>query len=188
MKIAIYSGSFNPIHCGHLAIARATLSAGMDELWFVVSPQNPLKNNTDLWPETDRLEMVRLAIKDEPGMKASDYEFYLPRPSYTIDTFDSLKKDYPQHVFTLLIGGDNLTNFHKWRQHQRILDEYGLIVYPRIGFSNPQLEQHPNVRIIKAPLLDIASTEIRRRVYSGESIDGMVTEEVKEYIRNKFRK
>lgn len=182
MNIAIYSGSFNPIHNGHLAIARAALKAGIDELWFVVSPQNPLKKNVDLWPETDRLEMVRLAVKDESGMKASDYEFQLPRPSYTIDTLDSFKKDYPQHIFTLLIGGDNLSNFNKWRHHQRILKEYGLIVYPRPGFSNTQLEQHSNVQIIEAPLLDISSTEIRRRVHSRETIDGMVPEEVKEYI------
>jgi nicotinate-nucleotide adenylyltransferase len=184
MKIAIYSGSFNPIHFGHLTIAQAALTAGIDELWFVVSPQNPLKNNSDLWPENDRLEMVRLAVKDETRMKASNYEFHLSRPSYTINTLDLLKKEYPQHEFTLLIGGDNLANFHKWRQHQRILDEYGLMVFPRPGFSNPQLEQHPNVRIIEAPLLYISSTAIRRRVYSGEPIDTMVPKEVKEYILN----
>ena len=182
MDIAIYSGSFNPIHNGHLAIARATLEAGMEELWFVVSPQNPLKKNHELWPENDRLAMVKLAINNEKGMFASDYEFHLPRPSYTIDTLDKLKLDYPQHHFKLLIGGDNLANFHKWKHHQRILDEYGLMVYPRPGFYHSQLEQHPNVKIIEAPLLNISSTEIRNQLHQKKSIEEMVPSAVAKFI------
>ncbi len=181
MKIAIYSGSFNPIHNGHLAIAREALKAGIDELWFVVSPHNPLKNDSDLWPEADRLAMVRLALEGESCMKASDYEFHLPRPSYTIDTLDRLKNDFPQHKFILLIGGDNLANFHKWKNYERIIEEYGLIVYPRPGHHS-HFENHPNVRLIQAPLLDISSTEIRRRLQNQEAIDQMVPVKAAQYL------
>ena len=132
MQIAIFSGSFNPIHNGHLAIAREVLAQdAADELWFLVSPQNPLKKNLHLLPETDRLKMVELAIEDEKGMKASDFEFHLPRPTFTINTLEKLRKNFPEHQFRLLIGGDNLVIFHKWFEYKRIIDEFGLIVYPR---------------------------------------------------------
>ncbi|MCX6240041.1 MAG: nicotinate (nicotinamide) nucleotide adenylyltransferase, partial [Bacteroidia bacterium] len=172
-------GSFNPIHNGHLAIAREALAHGAaDELWFLVSPQNPLKSNNDLFPENDRLKMVKLAIENEPGMKVSDFEFHLPRPTYTINTLESLKINYPQHHFILLIGGDNLVIFHKWFEYKRIINEFGLIVYPRPGFKLENIVQFPNTTIISAPLIDLSATEIRRKLENGESIVEMVPEKV----------
>jgi nicotinate-nucleotide adenylyltransferase len=185
MRIAIFSGSFNPIHNGHLAIAREAIAQGSaDELWFLVSPQNPLKKDVDLLPEADRLAMVKLAVENEPGMKASDYEFYLPRPTYTIKTLESLKANYPQHQFKLLIGGDNLAIFHKWFDYQRIIDEFGLIVYPRPGFNAEELHKFTNTTLITAPLIDLSATEIREKLIKGESITGMVPEKVAEYLYN----
>lgn len=183
MRIAIFSGSFNPIHNGHLAIAREVLAKGAaDELWFLVSPQNPLKKNTDLWPENDRFEMVKLAIENEHGLKASDFEFYLTRPTYTICTLEKLKANFPQHQFLLLIGGDNLTIFHKWFEYQKIVSEFGLIVYPRPGFQPENLPQFPHTTFISAPLIDLSATEIRKRLVKGESIAGMVPEKVGSFL------
>jgi len=184
MQIAIFSGSFNPIHNGHLAIAREVLAQGAsDELWFLVSPQNPLKKNIDLFPEADRLKMVKLAIENEKGMKASDFEFHLPRPTYTINTLEKLRENYPKHQFKLLIGGDNLAIFHKWVEYKRIIDEFGLIVYPRPEFDTESLPKFPNTTIITAPLINLSATEIREKLAKGESITGLVPEKVVEYLR-----
>ena len=184
MRIAIFSGSFNPIHNGHLAIAREALAQdAADELWFLVSPQNPLKKNIDLFPEADRLKMVKLAIENEKGMKASDFEFHLPRPTYTINTLEKLRENYPKHQFKLLIGGDNLAIFHKWVEYKRIIDEFGLIVYPRPEFDTESLPKFPNTTIITAPLINLSATEIREKLAKGESITGLVPEKVVEYLR-----
>ena len=184
MRIAIFSGSFNPIHNGHLAIARETLAQdAADELWFLVSPQNPLKKNLGLIRESDRLEMVKLAIENEKGMKASDFEFHLPRPTYTINTLEKLRENYPGHRFKLLIGADNLLIFEKWYQYQRIIDEFGLIVYPRPGFNTESLPQFENTTIISAPLIDLSATEIRGKLIKGESITGMVPEKVALFLQ-----
>jgi len=188
MRIAIFSGSFNPIHNGHLAIAREVLAQGAaDELWFLVSPQNPLKKNTDLLPEDDRLKMVNLAIENEQGMKASDFEFHLPRPNYTITTLERLRESYPQHQFLLLIGGDNLVLIYKWIEYQKIMDEFGLIVYPRPGFQNKVDEQFPNTTFISAPLIDLSATEIRKKLAKGVSIAGMVPEKVALFLQQHIK-
>ena len=188
MRIAIFSGSFNPIHNGHLAIAREALAQdAADELWFLVSPQNPLKKNIDLLPETDRLEMVKLAIGNETGMKASDFEFHLPRPTYTINTLEKLREHYPEHQFKLLIGGDNLAIFQKWFQYKRIIDEFGLIVYPRPGFDTENLPKFPNVTIITAPLIDLSATEIREKLVNGESITEMVPGKVATFLQQHIK-
>ena len=187
MKIAIFSGSFNPIHNGHKAVAREVLvQNAADELWFLVSPQNPLKKNLDLLPEKDRLEMVKLSIENEPSMRASDFEFYLPRPNYTINTLEKLKTNYPGYQFKLLIGGDNLAIFHKWFEYQRIINEFGLIVYPRPGFNTGSLPKFPNITIINAPLIDLSATEIREKLIRGESIGGMVSAKVEKYLINYY--
>ena len=184
MRIAIFSGSFNPIHNGHLAIARETLAQNAaDELWFLVSPQNPLKKNIDLLPEADRLEMVKLAVENEKGMKASDFEFHLPRPTYTINTLEKLRENYPGHQFKLLIGGDNLVIFRKWIEYRRIIDEFGLIVYPRPDFNDENLPQFPNTILISAPLINLSATEIREKLNKGESIKGMVPEKVEIFLQ-----
>lgn len=187
MKIAIFSGSFNPIHNGHKAVAREVLvQSAADELWFLVSPQNPLKKNLDLLPEKDRLEMVKLTIENEPAMRASDFEFHLPRPNYTINTLEKLKINYPGNQFKLLIGGDNLAIFHKWFEYQRIINEFGLIVYPRKGFNTGSLPKFQNTTFINAPLIDLSATEIREKLTLGESIKGMVSEKVEKYLINYY--
>ena len=187
MRIAIFSGSFNPVHNGHLAIAREVISQGLaDELWFLVSPRNPLKREDDLLAEEDRLKMVELAIEHEKGLMASDFEFHLPRPTYTIRTLEKLKITYPQHEFSLLIGGDNLAIIHKWIEYRRIITEFGLIVYPRPGFENLENSQTPNITFILAQLIDISATEIRGKLKKGESIAGMVPGKVEEYLQKSF--
>lgn len=179
MRIGIFSGSFNPIHNGHLAIAREAIAQNtVDELWFLVSPQNPLKINDDLFNENDRLKMVELAIENEKNMKVSDFEFHLPRPTFTINTLERLKEKYPQHQFRLLIGGDNLAIFDRWANFQRILNEFGLIVYPRPGFQNEGGIQFPNTTFISAPLIELSATEIRKRLANGKSIAKMVPKKV----------
>ncbi len=184
MRIAIFSGSFNPVHNGHLAIAREVLLQGAaEELWFLVSPQNPLKNEGDLIAENDRLKMVELAIENEKGMVASDFEFHLPRPTYTIRTLENLKITYPRHEFSLLIGSDNLAIIHKWVEYQRIISEFGLIVYPRPGFENGGNTRFLNITFISAPLIDISATEIRRKLVNGESISRMVPEKVEMFLK-----
>lgn len=187
MNIAIYSGSFNPIHKGHLAVAEAALAGWADEVWLVVSPQNPLKKESDLWPFADRLKMVELALSHEPRMKASDCENYLPRPSYTINTLDFLQRTYPQHQFRLLIGGDNLSAFHRWKDYRRIIESFGLIVYPRSSAPDDSMVNHPNIDEIKAPLLEISSSEIRKRLSENQSIHGLVSTEVENFILQKLK-
>ncbi|MEI7526497.1 MAG: nicotinate (nicotinamide) nucleotide adenylyltransferase [Mariniphaga sp.] len=185
MKIAIFSGSFNPIHNGHLAIAREVLKQKVaDELWFLVSPQNPLKKNRDLMDEKMRMKMVELAIEDEPGFRVSDFELHLPRPSYTIHTLENLKINYPEHQFVLLIGGDNLKILHKWFEYRRILDEFGLIVYPRPGYINQEDSLFLNTTFVTAPLINISATEIRKKLNKGETISGMVPEKVALFLQN----
>ena len=148
MRIAIYSGSFNPIHNGHLSVAEAALSEEFDEVWLVVSPQNPHKKEQELWPFDRRLKLVDLAIQSHPKLKSSDCETKLPRPSYTINTLLYLKNCYPQHQFHLLIGGDNLLKFRLWKDYNQIMNEFGLIVYPRSTGLNASYDPHPNIHFI----------------------------------------
>jgi nicotinate-nucleotide adenylyltransferase len=187
MKIAIYSGSFNPIHNGHIAVAQAVLDDGYDEVWLVVSPQNPHKNDDVLWPFEERLKMVEMALTDKNDMKACDCENHLPRPSYTINTLEFLKETHPQHQFMLLIGGDNLIKFHLWKDYNRILESFGLIVYPRSSGEYHEMGNHPNIHTIKAPLLEISSTNIRQRLALNQSIHGLVSTEVENYILQKLK-
>ena len=188
MRIAVYSGSFNPVHNGHLAVAQKVVEQSViDELWFLVSPQNPLKKDSLLWPENDRFLMVKLAIEDEPLMKASDYEFHLPRPTFTINTLDSLKSEFPQHDFVLLVGGDNLSLIHRWYKFQRILDDFGLIVYPRPGYETDEFLYHPNVQMIDAPFLPFSATEIRGKILNGESIEDLVPTKVAKFIHHRIK-
>jgi nicotinate-nucleotide adenylyltransferase len=182
MKIAIYSGSFNPIHNGHIAVAEAALDEGFDEVWLVVTPQNPHKKEEGLWHFEDRLAMAELAIANHSGLKVSDCENKLPTPYYTINTLSFLQKTFPEHQFKLLIGGDNLLRFKDWKDHQQIIDSFGLVVYPRPDFPFNPYSHHPNVDNIKAPLLDISSSEIRKRLERNEPINGLVSTEVENFI------
>jgi nicotinate-nucleotide adenylyltransferase len=165
-RIGIFGGSFNPIHNGHVALAQAVLKqCRLDEVWLMVSPQNPLKrDNSDLLDDNQRLEMAQKALKDVEGVRACDYEFHLPKPSYTWNTLQHLSKDYPDNTFILLIGGDNWAHFERWRHWQDILRHHNIIVYPR--------DKHAGT--IDVPLLDVSSTEIRRRVKAGKSISELV--------------
>ena len=167
-KIGVYGGSFNPVHFGHVGLAKWVIEhTDLDELWMLVSPNNPLKDAKILAPEQERLEGLREAIKDIPGLVASDFEFHLPRPSYTANTLRELQRAYPQHTFTLLIGEDNIAIFDQWREYEYILENFRVFVYPRnqINPSNPNhpiIPNNPNVVFLKdAPTFDISSSAIR---------------------------
>ncbi|MBR1686906.1 MAG: nicotinate-nucleotide adenylyltransferase [Prevotella sp.] len=186
IKTGIFGGSFNPIHRGHVALAQAIRErAGLDEVWMMVSPQNPLKRQADLLDDGLRLQMVRRAIADEPGLAACDYEFSLPRPSYTWDTLEHLRKDEPQRCFSLIIGADNWQLFPRWYRAEELMDRYALWIYPRPGYTVDVRSLPRNARFIEAPLMDISSTEIRRRVRCGAPIDELVPaaiiDDVKQY-------
>ncbi|WP_143959972.1 nicotinate (nicotinamide) nucleotide adenylyltransferase [Litoribacter populi] len=184
MKIGLFFGSFNPIHIGHLIIANVMVDqTDLDEVWFVVSPQNPFKNPRSLLHEQDRLRMVELAIADHFSFKATDVEFHMPRPSYTIDTLTYLSDKHPGHEFKLIIGGDNLNHFHKWKNSEQILEQYGLYVYPRPG-KNKVLE-HSNVRYVDAPMIDVSATFIRKSIKSVFSVKYLLHPKVEEYIMDK---
>ena len=164
MKIGIFSGSFNPIHLGHTRLAAyIRQQAGMDEVWLMVSPNNPLKVASELMDEKLRYHLAELATAELEGIRPSDFEFHLPKPSYTINTLEQLTAAYPQHQFSLIIGSDNMAIFHKWKDWQRILALYPIIVYPREGDDLAALKQlYPMMHVIEgAPLLNISATEIR---------------------------
>ncbi len=187
MTIGIYGGSFNPIHNGHIALARSFLTkAALDEVWFIVSPQNPFKVNDTLLDDRKRFLMVEEALKDEPGLVASDYEFGLPRPSYMWNTLQSLSRSYPQHTFTLLIGGDNWAAFDRWYHADDILRTYRIAVYPRRGDTIRQADLPDNVMLLDTELIDISSTEIRQRIAEGLPIDSLVPERIEEKIRREY--
>ncbi len=173
-KVGIFGGSFNPIHTGHIALAKSLCQqAGLDEVWLMVSPMNPFKKEaTDLLTDKLRLEMAEQAIADEPKLKACDYEFHMPKPSYTWNTLQALSQDFPHVSFTLLIGGDNWASFDKWFHHEDILNHYPIVVYPRKGCDIGKVPS--GVNIVETPLLNISSTEIRQRIKEGKSIHGMV--------------
>ena len=169
MKVGIYGGSFNPVHFGHVGLAKWVIeNTDLDELWLLVSPNNPLKPAGILAPEEERLAAVREAVKDIPHVIASDFEFSLPRPSYTSNTLRALQAAYPEHEFTLVIGEDNIAIFDKWREYEFILANYRIFVYPRKGADkssifNLQSSIAKNVVFLaNAPLFDISSTSIRR--------------------------
>lgn len=184
MKIGLYFGSFNPIHVGHLIIAQSLFQrGGLDQVWFVVSPQNPLKKQESLAHELDRLRMVELAIGDNFDFRATDVEFRMPRPSYTIDTLTYLSDKYPQHQFSLFLGSDNLNHFSKWKNYQAILDNYPILVYPRPGEFKRM--DHPGVSYVEAPLLDISATFIRQSIQEGLSVRYLLPQKVEEYILDK---
>lgn len=187
MKISLFFGSFNPIHIGHLIIANTIVEqADVDQVWFVISPQNPFKSSNSLLHEFDRMDMVERAIEDNFNLRACDVEFNMPKPSYTIDTLTYLTSKYPTHQFRLIIGEDNLKNFHKWKNHTAILDFYGLDVYPRpLSQLNDEIKNHPNVRMVQAPLLDISATYIRNAIRSGKSVKYIVHDKVESYIHDK---
>lgn len=193
MKIGLFFGSFNPIHVGHLIVANTVATTtDLEQVWFVVSPQNPFKKTKSLLHEFDRLDMVERAIADNSRLKVTDIEFSMPRPSYTIDTLRKLQDKFPHHTFTLIMGEDNLEQFANWKAYEEILNGFGVYVYPRPNRGNEPapaspFREHPNVRMVQAPLLDISATFIRDSIRANRSIRYMVPETVEEMItRKKF--
>ena len=186
MKIGLFFGSFNPIHVGHLIIGN-TMATGTDleQVWYVVSPQNPFKKNKSLLHEFDRYDMVAKAIADNHKLKVTDIEFSMPKPSYTIDTLTKLQEKFPQHTFKLIIGEDNLAQFKNWKNYQAILDYYGLYVYARPNAEPHDFHSHSAVKFITAPMLDISATYIRECIKTNKSIKYMVPETVEEMIYRK---
>ena len=179
-SVGIFGGSFNPIHTGHIALAKSLCEkAGLDEVWFMVSPMNPFKKAaTDLLDDQLRLEMVKKALEGESQLQACDYEFHLPKPSYTWHTLQAISQDFSDIRFTLLIGGDNWAAFDKWYHHDDILAHYPIVVYPRKDSDIGEVPE--GVTIVETPLLNISSTEIRHHIAKGESIHGMVPESIEQ--------
>ena len=181
MKIGLYFGSFNPIHIGHLIIGNYIANnTEVEQVWFVVSPQNPLKKSSTLLNEYQRLHLVQLATEGNSQLKVSDIEFKLPRPSYTIDTLTYLKEKYPLHQFSVIIGSDSLQNIGKWKNSALLLKDYSFYVYQRPGFIVK--ETSGNITLLKAPLLEISSTVIRETIHAGKSIKYLVPDQVIEEI------
>ncbi|MDC0584240.1 nicotinate (nicotinamide) nucleotide adenylyltransferase [Bacteroidales bacterium] len=171
MKTGLFFGSFNPIHIGHLALANYIVSfTDIQELWFVVSPQNPLKSKSTLLPDYHRLEMVHLAINETEQFKVSDVEFRMPKPSYTIDTLTYLSEKHPKREFVFIMGGDNLLHFHKWKNHELIEEKYRRYVYPRPGVSDEEYHKHKNIERVNAPLMEISSSFIRAAIKDGRDV------------------
>jgi nicotinate-nucleotide adenylyltransferase len=186
MKVGLLFGSFNPVHTGHLILANYMASTtDLSAVWLVVSPQNPFKTSKSLLHEFDRLHMVTLAIDDNPLIGFSDIEFRMPRPSYTIDTLTYLQEKYTGYQFVLIIGEDNLANFPKWKNYDRILDYHEVYVYPRLGAEVSPLLHHPKIKVVPAPWLDISATLIRNLVKDGKSIRYLVPDAVERYIEIK---
>ncbi len=180
---ALFFGSFNPIHVGHLIIANTMLQqGGVDEVWLVVSPQNPLKERATLLADHHRLQMVQRAVDDNYRLRVCDIEMHLPIPSYTVVTLAALQDKYPDRKFCLVMGSDNLATFDRWRNYQYILDNYHLLVYPRPGSEHCKFASHPNVTLVDVPMIDISSSYIRQQIAAGRNVRYLLTEPVYNYL------
>ena len=183
-KTGIFSGSFNPIHIGHLALANYLCEyEGLDEIWFMVSPQNPLKTQAELWSDELRLQLVGLSISDYPRFQVSDFECHLPRPSYSVHTLEKLREAYPEREFHFIIGSDNWARFDRWYQSERIIKENQIIIYPRPGFPVNEEELLETVRLVRSPMFEISSTIIREALDAGKDIRYFLHPKVWEAIK-----
>lgn len=183
LKIGLYFGSFNPVHIGHMAIANYLVEYGeIDQLWFVVTPHNPLKKKENLLNDYDRLEMMHIAVGDDFRFRVSDIEFRLPKPSYTIDTLAYLTEKFPSHHFYIIMGSDNLANFHKWKNYEEIIRNHRIIVYPRPGFEISEEQGTSHFRLVHAPLMEISSTFIRDAVKAGKNVRHFLPPGVWDYL------
>jgi len=183
-NIGLYFGTFNPIHIGHLAIANHMAEfSELDEIWLVVTPHNPFKKKSTLLDNHHRLEMVRLATEHYPKLKPSRVEFDLPQPNYTVNTLAVLEEKYPDYMFNLIMGEDNLKSLHKWKNYDVILERYGIFVYPRIseGVIEHQFKDHPKITKVKAPIMEISSTFIRSSIADKKNIRPLLPEHVWSY-------
>ena len=187
-KIGLYPGTFNPIHNGHVTLANYFINnTELDEVWVVLTPQNPFKKNNHLIEDNYRLEMANKIFNHLKNIKVSDIEFQLEKPNYTIDTINRLLKDYPKNQFTLLIGEDNLATFHKWKDYSKILDLVNIFVYPRIKMIDIDQEiiNNARIKILNAPKIKVSSEEIREKMKQGNDIQGYLPKEVYKYIIEK---
>lgn len=185
MKIGLFFGTFNPIHIGHLIIANYLAEfSNIDEVWFVITPLSPFKQKKTILNNHHRLAMANIAVEDFPKLKTTDIEFNLPLPNYTINTLIYLEEKYPSHQFSLIIGEDNLNGFHKWKNFETILEQYELIVYPRISekSADNELKIHPNIKKTNAPIVQISSTFIRNSIKEKKDIRSMLPINVWKYI------
>lgn len=184
LKIGLFFGSFNPIHVGHLIIASSVLNhSDLDEVWLVVSPQNPLKKKSSLLNDYHRLEMAHLALENYINIKPCDIEFKLPKPSYTIDSLVYLKEKYPKFQFSLIMGSDNLKSLHKWKNYQQIIEKNPIIVYPRHKYDINQLEKHKTVQLItQVPNMEISSTLIRQLIKDKKEFKAFLPQAVYQFI------
>lgn len=179
MQVGLFFGSFNPVHVGHMIIASHMVQrTTMDEVWMVVSPQNPFKDKKSLAPDYDRLHLVRQAIGDHTKIRASNIEFELPQPSYTIDTLTYLIEKYPHHIFSLIMGSDNIATLHKWKNYELILERHHIYVYQRPDSDGHPLGGHPHVHMVEAPLLSISASHIRSCIRDGISVQYLVPDAV----------
>jgi nicotinate-nucleotide adenylyltransferase len=185
MKIGLYFGTFNPIHVGHLIIANHLVEhSDLDEIWMVVTPHNPFKKKSSLLENHHRFELVYRATENYPKIKPSDIEFKLPQPNYTVYTLAHISDTFSDHQFSLIMGEDNLKNFHKWKNFETILEHYNIYVYPRIseGKVATMFDKHPKIHPVNAPIVEISSTMIRNGIKNKKNIKPLLTEEVWNYI------
>jgi nicotinate-nucleotide adenylyltransferase len=192
MKIGLFFGTFNPVHVGHLVIANYMAQyTGLDQVWLVVTPQNPLKKKSTLLPDFHRLMLVKEAIDENPRLKASDVEFTLKKPNYTIHTLTHLMEQYPKHEFALILGEDNLRTLDKWFNYEQILEKHKLYVYPRTltdtenesDSKSSNFRSHKNVVFCAdVPMMNISSTFIRNAIKHGKDVSYLLTEPVKKYV------
>ena len=182
MRVGLFFGSFNPIHVGHLMLAQYRVNfADVDEVWLVVSPQNPFKQDVELADTQHRLNMARLAVGDNEKIKISEVELSLPKPSYTIDTLRALEKEYPEIEFSIIMGADNLMGLNRWKEAETLLSRYRIIVYPRPGYEAKEPEG-AHIEIVDAPQVDISSTQLRRWIGEGRSVLYFTNDKVIEYF------
>ncbi len=182
-KTGLFFGSFNPIHVGHLIIANHMVEhTDLDEVWFVISPHNPLKKKSTLLADHHRYAMVNLAVEDNRKLWASNIEFGLSQPSYTVHTLAFLEEKYPEKEFVLIMGGDNLASLYKWKNYEHILQNYSIMVYPRPGEQLPDLVNHQHVKVVEAPLMHISSSFIRKSIKEGKSVEYILSDRVFKYL------
>jgi len=184
MNIGLYFGTFNPIHVGHLIIANHMVeNSDLDEVWMVVTPHNPFKKKATLLDNYQRYEMVYLATEDYPKIKPSDIEFKLPQPSYTVNTLVNIKEKFPSHQFSLIMGEDNLQSLHKWKNHEEIVNNHNIYVYPRVFENKKEVAfSKETIHKIDAPIVEISSTLVRNFIKQGKNVKPLVPKKVSEYI------